>query len=222
MRAAGAAVAAAVITAVILLDVHLNAQLAALGPLPAAAVLWAVFAAGAWLVLKTPARLAVPLVLLGGIAIQLAALSAPPRASDDLNRYIWDGRVQAAGIDPYRYVPAASQLTGLRDGFLWPAGGAHCVPVTAVRAAAQTGLSLAPGCTRINLPTVHTIYPPVAEGYFAAVHLASARGSGSLPIQLAAALCAIATTLLLLAGLRSLGRDPRLAVLWAWCPAVGL
>jgi hypothetical protein len=222
MRAAGAAITVAGIATVILLTVHGIGHPAALGPLPAAAVEWAVFAAGAWLVLRAPARLAVPLVLLGGIAVQLAALSAPPRASDDLYRYLWDGRVQAAGIDPYRYVPAASQLTGMRDHFLWPSGGAHCVTAAAVQAAGRTGLSLAPGCTRINLPSVHTIYPPVAEGYFTAVHLASPPGSGSLPIQLAAALCAIATTILLLAGLRSLGRDPRLAVLWAWCPAVGL
>jgi Glycosyltransferase family 87 len=47
-------------------------------------------------------------------------------------------------------------------------------------------------------------------------------GSGSTPIQAGAALCAVAATVLLLFGLRSLGRDPRLAVLWAWCPVVAL
>ncbi|HMH94225.1 MAG TPA: hypothetical protein VK586_24480, partial [Streptosporangiaceae bacterium] len=77
----------------------------------------------AWLVRKTPLRWSVALILLGGIAVQLAALSAPPRTSDDLYRYIWDGRVQAAGIDPYRYVPAAPQLERLRDPSLWPADG---------------------------------------------------------------------------------------------------
>jgi hypothetical protein len=80
----------------------------------------------------------------------------------------------------------------------------------------------APGCTRINRPIVHTIYPPVAEGYFAAVHYLSPAGSGSIPIQAAAALCAILVTLLLLYGLARLGRDPRLAVLWAWCPTVAI
>ena len=72
-------------------------------------------------------RTAVALILLGGIAIQVAAVSAPPRQSDDLYRYIWDGRVQAAGIDPYAYVPAARQLTGLRDEFLWHPGADHCL-----------------------------------------------------------------------------------------------
>jgi hypothetical protein len=193
---------------------------------------WLAFAAGAWLVLRTAPRRAVPVILLGAVAIQLAALSAPPRTSTDLYRYIWDGRVQAAGIDPYRYVPAAPQLTRLRDPFLWPAHGPICITASGVSSGPSAGpepaqpgppvSALTPGCTRINRPGVHTVYPPVAEAYFTAVDELSLPGSGSLPFQAAAAACAIATAVLLLAGLRRLGRDPRLAVLWAWCPLTGL
>jgi Glycosyltransferase family 87 len=193
---------------------------------------WLAFAAGAWLVLRTTPKQAVPLILLGAVVIQLAALSAPPRTSTDLYRYIWDGRVQAAGIDPYRYVPAAPQLTRLRDPFLWPAHGPICITASGVSSGPDAGPelarpgapgpALAPGCTRINRPGVHTIYPPVAEAYFTVVDELSPPGTGSLPIQAAAACCAIATAVLLLAGLRRLGRDPRLAVLWAWCPLTGL
>jgi hypothetical protein len=224
---AGCAGAAALVTGLVLLAV----QEPALGGFGISAA-WLAFAGGAWLVLRTPPRQAVPLILLGAAAIQLAALSAPPRTSTDLYRYIWDGRVQAAGIDPYRYVPAAPQLTRLRDPFLWPAHGPVCIAADGVRAKFGSGPELAeagapasplaPGCTRINRPGVHTIYPPVAEAYFTAVDELSPPGSGSLPIQAAAASCAIATAVLLLAGLRRLGRDPRLAVLWAWCPLTGL
>jgi hypothetical protein len=194
-----------------------------------AAALWAVFAAGIWLVRRTQGRWVLGLILIGGIAIQVAALSAPPRGSDDLYRYIWDGKVQAAGIDPYRYPPAAPQLASLRDRFLWPAHGPHCVAPGTRLGAGQGGLMdpgqgglMDPGCTRINRPAVHTIYPPVAEGYFLAVHDLSPPGSGSVPIQAAAAACAVAVTLLLLRGLGYAGVDPRMAVLWAWCPAVAL
>src|SRR5487761_448160 len=222
-RPAAAAAVAAVMTCLVLLDVR---QVISWGQAPVETVLWAVFAAGAWLILRTSPRRAVPLILLGGIAIQLGALSAPPRTSDDLYRYIWDGEVQAAGIDPYRYVPAARQLTPLRDPFLWPASGRYCVtpPGTSAgpRQAGHASPGLAAGCTRINRPTVPTIYPPAAEAYFAGVSQLSPPGSGSLPIQAAAALFAVATTVLLLRGLQSVGRDPRLAVLWAWCPAVAL
>jgi hypothetical protein len=207
----------------VLLSVRQYPQVIRLGPLPVSAALWAAFAAGAWCVRGTSARRAAPLILLGGIAIQLAALSAPPRSSDDLYRYIWDGRVQVQGIDPYRYVPAAPQLALLRDPFLWPSSGPHCVaPGGTEQGTAGPAAALAPGCTRINLPAVHTIYPPVAEAYFTAVRLASPPGSGSAPIQAGAALLAVATTILLLAGAARAGRDPRLAVLWAWCPVVGL
>jgi glycosyl transferase family 87 len=224
---AGCAGAATVVTGLVLLGV----QQPALAGLAISAA-WLAFAAGAWLVLRTTPRRAVPLILLGAVAIQLAALSAPPRTSTDLYRYIWDGRVQAAGIDPYRYVPAAPQLTRLRDPFLWPAHGPICITRSGISSGPDAGPELArprapgspltPGCTRINRPGVHTIYPPVAEAYFTVVDKLSPHDSGSLPIQAAAACCAIATAVLLLAGLRRLGRDPRLAVLWAWCPLTGL
>jgi len=73
------------------------------------------------------------------------------------------------------------------------------------------------GCTLINRPTVHTIYPPVAEAAFAAVHPFS---SGYGPVRVLAILAGLATTLLLLVGLQRAGLDPRRAVLWAWCPTV--
>jgi len=219
-RVTAAAAAAAALTALVVITVHPAPVTAVIGTTPLAVILWAVFAAGAWLVLRLPGRWAVALIVIGGIAVQLAALTAGPQGSDDLYRYIWDGRVQAAGIDPYQYAPAAPQLASLRDPFLWGAHTPHCVPA-GLRLENSTQLAT-PGCTRINRPIVHTIYPPVAEGYFAAVHYLSPAGSGSIPIQAAAALCAILVTLLLLYGLPRLGQDPRLAVLWAWCPTVAI
>ena len=219
VRAAAAAAIAAALTALIAATVH-SVLFARIGTLPVALGLWALFAAGAWLVLRLPVRWAVALIVIGGIAVQLAALSAGPQGSDDLYRYIWDGRVQAAGIDPYQYAPAAPQLASLRDPFLWPAHAPHCVPA-GQRLDGLTQLA-DPGCTRINRPIVHTIYPPVAEAYFLGVHYLSPAGSGTTPIQAGAALCAVLVTVLLLYGLPKVGRDRRLAVLWAWCPTVAL
>ncbi len=67
---------------------------------------------------------------------------------------------------------------------------------------------------------MRTIYPPVAEAYFLAVDEASPAGAGTRPMQAAAGLAALAVAGALLAGLRRLGRDPRSAGLWAWCPTV--
>ncbi|MFF5228963.1 glycosyltransferase 87 family protein [Dactylosporangium sp. NPDC000521] len=166
-------------------------------------LMWVPFVAGAYLVCRLDRRAALVLVLLGGAVLPLAAGLEPPNSSDDMYRYVWDGRVQRAGVDPYRYPPSAPQLAGLRDGFLWPEHSNWCVPS---------------GCTLINRPDVPTIYPPVAEALFAVVP-----GTGrERPMQLTMAAFAFATAAFLWWALCRLGRDPRRAVLWAWCPLVAL
>jgi hypothetical protein len=168
---------------------------------------WLLFALCLLFLRRVPLKAATALMVLGGVGLPLAAGFTPPRSSDDLYRYLWDGRVQAHGIDPYRYAPEDKALEPLRDDFLWPATSAWCVPT---------------GCTLINRPTVHTIYPPVAQGYFTALHYLSPKGSRERPAQLGATLFAVATLALLLWALPRSGLDPRLAAVWAWCPLVAL
>ncbi|MFY9930332.1 MAG: glycosyltransferase 87 family protein [Streptosporangiaceae bacterium] len=220
LRVAGIAVALAVLCGLIVLLVRPGLDPARIRPLPLLVGAWLAFAAAAWLARTVTRRAAVALILLGGIAVQLAALSAPPQSSNDLYRYIWDGRVQAAGIDPYQYVPTGRQLTGLRDEFLFYPGAQYCVSSSYV--SSHPAAELAPGCTRINRPIVPTIYPPVAEAWFLGVHYLHPADDSSLPIQASTAGVAVLTTLVLLAGLARLGRDVRLAAVWAWCPLVAL
>src|SRR5205807_6591070 len=81
----------------------------------------AVWAAAAALVLRgRDRRPALALILGTAVLLRLIALAAPVFLSDDINRYIWDGRVQAAGINPYRYVPTAPELEPLRDPLIFP------------------------------------------------------------------------------------------------------
>ena len=82
-------------------------------------------------------------VLALALALRAVLVCAPPFLSSDVYRYVWDGRVQAAGINPYRYVPADPALASLRDPRVYP---------------------------HINRRTyARTIYPPMAELVFAAV-----------------------------------------------------
>lgn len=172
---------------------------------------WGLAVAGAWLLLRArPARVALVLVFVGLVALQLAAFSRGGQISDDLYRYAWDGHVQAAGIDPYRYPPAAPELRGLRDPWLWP-DAATCERLG----------KRAVECSRINRPAERTIYPPVAEAWFTAVHLLPG-GSREHHQQLYAGLVSLGLTGLLVALLRRRGRDPRLAALYAWSPLAGL
>jgi hypothetical protein len=83
-------------------------------------------------------------ILAGAVILRLVALPAPPGLSDDIYRYMWDGHVQAAGIDPYLHAPNAHALDPLQT------------PYRAL----------------INNPGLPTIYPPVSQIVFLLAALA--------------------------------------------------
>jgi alpha-1,6-mannosyltransferase len=104
----------------------------------------AVYLLAVWIVTHRPAGgRALWIVLLVAAALRLPLIVSPPFLSTDIYRYVWDGRVQAAGINPYRYLPVDPALESLRDDFVYP---------------------------RINRAEyAPTIYPPAAQIVFAAV-----------------------------------------------------
>ena len=57
-------------------------------------------------------------ILLGALLLRLPLLPLAPTLSDDVLRYLWDGRVAASGHNPYALEPAAADLAPLRDD-LW-------------------------------------------------------------------------------------------------------
>jgi alpha-1,6-mannosyltransferase len=74
-----------------------------------------------WVVLNRPAdRWTFVIILVCAIACRLVCLFSPPFLSSDIFRYVWDGKVQAAGINPFRYIPADSHLAFLRDVEIYP------------------------------------------------------------------------------------------------------
>ncbi len=75
------------------------------------------------------------------LGLRLFLVFAPPVFSDDIYRYIWDGRIMNEGINPYRYAPTDNELEAFRNKS-WE---------------------------RINHPELKTIYPPLAQLYFAIV-----------------------------------------------------
>ena len=86
----------------------------------AALVQGAVWAIAAIVVARRAARPSMVLILSTAVLLRLGALAAPVYLSDDIYRYIWDGRVQAAGINPYRYIPTDTNLAALRDEAVFP------------------------------------------------------------------------------------------------------
>jgi hypothetical protein len=174
-----------------------------------ATALFAVAVLGLWRYRGPAGR---PLVLAGAVLLQLAALGAGPSSSDDVYRYVWDAKVQLAGVDPYRYPPAAEELDRLRSTSLFYSGKPDCPWL------------LPDGrCSRVNRPEVRTIYPPVAEGAFVLARLGSlGRSDGPFPLQVFGALGALAGTLLLLGRAHTRGDPAWQAALWAWCPVTAV
>lgn len=165
-------------------------------------------------------------LMIAAVLVQLPGLFAAPQMSTDSYRYVWDGRVQIAGVDPYRFVPLDDHLARLRDPILFP--GLTPSERTGV---VSRGDSLADArkpldtgdrydLTMLNRPLVPTIYPPLAEAWFALVAVLTPVGWGTLGIQLSFLLVAVATTVLIGWSLRKGGHEPASAFLYAACPPV--
>ncbi|HYF09435.1 MAG TPA: hypothetical protein VD970_17580 [Acetobacteraceae bacterium] len=135
-------------------------------------------------------RPALVLIAIVAVGLRLLLLPVAPHLSTDAYRYVWDGRVQAAGINPYRHVPADPALAPLRDEAIFP---------------------------RINRADYAvTIYPPAAQILF--LLAANTIADGLLAMKLVLTLCEIVTALVLLDLLRRLGRPPTQVLAYAWHP----
>ena len=128
-------------------------------------------------------------VLVFAALLRLPLLLSPPFLSTDVYRYVWDGRVQAAGINPYRHVPAAPELEALRDDRIYPDINRKDYAVT--------------------------IYPPAAQLFF----LATTRISESVSwMKVSLLACEGLAIWLLVLLLRRAGRPGAEVLLYAWHP----
>jgi hypothetical protein len=150
----------------------------------------AVYAVAVFIVLRRRlGRAALAVVFIAAVAARAIALPAPALLSTDVARYVWDGRVQAAGINPYRYVPADPQLAGLRDKSIYP------------------------NINRADYAV--TIYPPVAEMMF---FLATRVSESFTMMRLTMIGFEAVTVLALLALLEHDGRPAARVLIYAWHP----
>ncbi|MHC4816101.1 MAG: hypothetical protein ACYTFN_23815, partial [Planctomycetota bacterium] len=54
-------------------------------------------------------------ILFVAVVLRVLLLPVPPTLSEDVLRYIWDGKVAGAGLNPYRRAPDAPEVAALRD-----------------------------------------------------------------------------------------------------------
>lgn len=131
-------------------------------------------------------------VILGfAILFRTILLFMPQVLSSDIYRYVWDGRVQSVGINPYAFPPAADALGFLRDERIFPL---------------------------INRPWASTIYPPGAQILFAGMYQLFPDSIVGLKFIM---LCFDLTTIALIVRLLKRAEiDPDRVLLYAWSPLV--
>ena len=131
------------------------------------------------------------LVIFFAAGFRAVLVTQRPYLSSDVYRYVWDGHVQAEGINPYRNVPEAPELSSLRDDKIYP---------------------------NINLEDRQWLspYPPVAQIVFVAV--SRIRPLSVTAFKAAMSSFDLITVLLLMLVLARSGLDPARAIIFAWHP----
>jgi hypothetical protein len=77
--------------------------------------------------------------ILAGFLFRIVLVPSDPFLSDDVYRYLWDGKIFGAGINPYKHAPLDIQLSEFKDSLVFP---------------------------NINFPEIATSYPPVSQFIF--------------------------------------------------------
>ena len=148
------------------------------------------YALAAWVVWRARAARSTLWIVLGFAAIfRFVTLHTDVYLSTDPYRYVWDGRVQAHGINPYRYVPSDPALAKLRDRKIYP---------------------------HINRKTyARTLYPPVAQWVFYGL----TRFRETIrSVRVTMILCEALTAWFLVLLLRDHGLPAQRVLLYAWQP----
>jgi len=145
--------------------------------------------AAAYVAERVPTTRALWLILGLAIVLRGFVLLFDPLLSSDINRYVWDGKVQATGINPYRYFPAQDALAALRDATIFP---------------------------HINRADYAvTIYPPVAEFFFLVV---TRVGENVTVMRLGLLGCEAVSVVVILLLLKRMRRPLTRVVAYVWHP----
>jgi alpha-1,6-mannosyltransferase len=117
-------------------------------------------------------------------------LTTPPTLSDDVYRYIWDGRLMNAGVNPYAHPVDSPALDALNTGFR----------------------------QLVNHPEMSTPYLPAAQIFSATVYRIAPENP--LAFQVATSLLDLLTGLLVIDLLRHLELPASRALIYLWHPLV--
>jgi len=160
-----------------------------------------------------------------GLGFRLLMWASSPIQEIDIYRYIWDGRVTLAGVNPYAYSPQEATHEaniGWQEGrpvFLQPrsADGQRLATLLAEPNVEQV-------FRIVHHREVATIYPPMSQAVFAAAAWLTppewSPGGQAAVFKAVFLLFDIGTLLVLIGILRAVGRPTWWCLAYAWCPLV--
>jgi alpha-1,6-mannosyltransferase len=124
-----------------------------------------------------------------GLLFRLTLVPHFPVCSDDIYRYLWDGRVATHGINPYAFPPSDPHLASLATADL---------------------------PSKVNFPWLHSLYPPLAQALFTASAFLFGPSAAGFKLLLTA--FEALTLLSIILFIQRFSLKPWLLLLYAWSP----
>jgi len=135
-------------------------------------------------------RMVFAVILIFAVCFRIVLWLSPPTLSDDIYRYIWEGRLVSMGINPFEYAPDASQLENMRDQKIFP---------------------------RINHKDFVTIYPPLNQFMFS---VSTQLHPSIKMMKLTFVIFDLLTMVVLILTLFTLKTDLNRIIIYAWNPLI--
>lgn len=123
-----------------------------------------------------------------GILFRMTLIPTPYTTSDDVHRYLWEGKVIVNGFNPYTTPPNDSSLVHLRDA----------------------------NYEKVTFKNMPAIYPPLSQIVFALNYLVA--GNNAVFLKIIYLIFEVITLIFLIKLLKLKEKDPKLILLYAWLP----
>ena len=158
-----------------------------------------------------------PVIVVFAIAFRLLLLFSEPIQEVDAYRYLWDGKVAAAGVSPFKYSPEQILTANAVDSY----AAEDLRLLVELRDQSAANIEI---LRRVHFGQLTTVYPPVSQAVFTAAACvtphAAAVQTHLLIVKSFIVAFDLATFWLLIGLLTFVGRPAEWSIVYAWCPLV--
>ena len=135
-------------------------------------------------------RVVITAIVFFAVCFRIVLWLSPPTLSDDIYRYLWEGRLVSMGINPFEHAPDAPQLEHMRDPEIFP---------------------------QINHKDFVTIYPPLNQFMFS---VSTQLHPSIKMMKLTFVIFDLLTMVVLMLTVRTLKIDLNRIIIYAWNPLI--